>query len=172
MGDEQPELLHSLQASFGGIPCAQYFIDFILWEKVLNDNPQLEGIVEIGTWQGGFSWFLWAQCKVRGMKFHTFDVLTPDRPPPKFIRKDVWEDPSSLELLFHQIEPLALFCDGGNKPRELATFPPMCAPGSIFLVHDWKTEMMPSDVPDDLVEVYGGFCDAIGSITRVFKHGS
>lgn len=162
-----PDILHDFSAtSFGGIACAQFFIDFILWENVLNDNPQLRGIVELGSWEGGFSWFLWAQTQVREMSFHTYDIVVPEREPPNFRKLDIYRYPDSVEI---GDEPIALFCDGGNKPRELATFPQMCAPGSVFLVHDWGTETLPSDVPDTLREVYGGWCDTVGSITRVFR---
>ncbi len=181
----QPDLLHDMSAtSFGGVPCAQIWIDFILWENVLNANPQCRAIVEIGTWKGGFSHFLYAQARARGMRFHTFDAVDPSREIPGFEKLDCWS-PVGLERISKLLggldgrvparedaEPVVLFCDGGNKPRELETFPPMCPPGSVFLVHDWGTETLPTDVPDGLTEMYGDWCDTVGSMTRVFKHGS
>lgn len=161
------DILHDFGAfSFGGVTGAQFWIDVILWENVLNDNPQITGIVELGTWEGGFSWFLWAQAQARGITFDTYDIVAPEREPPCFTQLDIYRYPERVEI---GDEPIALFCDGGNKPRELATFPPMMAEGSIFLVHDWGTETLPSDVPDSLQEMYGGWCDTVGSITRVFK---
>lgn len=165
-----PDLLHDFAAtSFGGVTCAQFWIDFILWENLLNDQSQVKAIIEIGTWQGGFSWFLWAQAQVRGLEFQTYDVIQPDREPPGFVRLDVWADPDELRDSLPEWGPIVLFCDGGNKPRELATFPQYCAPGSIFVVHDWGTETLPRDVPEGLVEMYGDWCDTVGSITRVFR---
>jgi hypothetical protein len=174
----QGDLLHNFsQSSFGGIACAQYNIDFILWENVLNDNPGMVGIMEIGTWQGGFSLFLDAQARARNMTFVTYDVAEPDRPIPGFVKRDVWAEVEQVkEDAFAMGEgmPIVLFCDGGNKPRELKTFPPLMPDGSIFLVHDWGTETTADDVPDSLQELYGGWCDTVGSVTRVFrmKHGS
>ena len=152
--------------SFGGVPTAQYHCDFLLWERVLNDNPQTRRIVELGSWQGGFSWFLYAQTQARGMSFATYDIILPDVEPPCFTKLDFYRFPDRVVL---GDSPVVLLCDGGNKPRELRTFPPMCVPGSVVVAHDWGTETLASDVPDFLEELYGGFCDEIGSVSRVFR---
>lgn len=163
------DLLHDFrQGSFAGVVCAQYWCDFFLWEVVLNSNPQLAGIVEIGTWHGGFSRYLQAQASHRHMGFVTFDAVRPDDPPPGFLQVDVFRYPEQVGECC--VSPVALFCDGGNKPRELDMFPPLCHPDSIFLVHDWGTEVLPEDVPDSLVEIYADFCDTLGSVTRVFAN--
>ena len=156
--------------SFAATPTAQYLCDVVLWEAVLNDNPQLVGIVELGTWQGGFSWFLHMQAQARGLSFTTYDVQKPDRDDiPGFVQTDIYRYANELGLEFGQLGPIALFCDGGNKPRELNTFPPFLAPQSVILVHDWGTETLQSDVPEFVEELYGDFCDSIGSVTRVFR---
>jgi hypothetical protein len=155
--------------SFGGVPAAQYFSDFLLWEIVLNSNPQLLGIVELGTFRGGMSRFLYAQAEARGLAFLTFDVIEPDEPAPNFEKIDIYRFSGELAQRFKKMGAIALFCDGGNKARELRTFPPELEPGSIALVHDWGTEMLPEYVPDFLEELYGDYCDEIGSVTRVFR---
>lgn len=166
----QSDPLHDFAfGSFGGFSCAQFWVDFLLWEAVLNTNRQIETIIEIGTWQGGFSRYLHAQAQHRGMGFVTYDSIVPELPPTGFTHLDVFRYPE--DVVDAADGPTALFCDGGNKPRELRTFPPLMPDGSIFFVHDWGTETLPSDVPDFLEEIYGDFCDQIGSITRVFKLG-
>ena len=146
---------------------AQYLCDLMVWELVLNNNPQVKRIVELGTYQGGFSWFLDAQARARDIEFVTYDIIQPDHEPPEFQHLDFYRYPEQVAIKGGQ--PVALFCDGGNKPRELKTFPPMCAEGSVILVQDWGTETLPADVPDFLEELYGDFCDSIGSVTRVFR---
>lgn len=153
--------------SFGGVSCAQQWCDFYLWEAVLNTNPQLTGIVELGTWEGGFSRYLYAQARAREMGFVTFDVIEPGVRPHGFRKLDIYRYPEQVAEYLQR--PVALFCDGGNKPRELQVFPRLCAPDSIFLVHDWGTETLPEDVPETLEELYGDWCDSIGSVTRVFR---
>jgi hypothetical protein len=163
--------LHDFRyGSFGGQTCAQYWVDFMLWECVLNEqHPYLQGIIELGTWEGGFSRYLYAQTVERDMRFVTYDIIQPQRPPPCFHRLDFYRYPTVVREAAYGMGAVALFCDGGNKPRELATFPELMPPGSIFLVHDWGTETLPEHVPDSLEMIYGPFCEEIGSITRVFK---
>lgn len=159
--------------SFAGVTCAQIWADFALWECLLNEHPDVAGIIEIGTWKGGFALYLGAQAAARGIGFFTCDAVVPDVIVPGFQRLDVFADPGRIEEVADEMGgPVVLLCDGGNKPRELRTFPPLMPAGSIVVVHDWMTETLPSDVPDFLFEIYGVFCDAIGSVSRVFEIAS
>lgn len=162
--------------SFGGIRAAQTWTDTLLWEAVLNDNPQLKAIFEIGTWKGGFSWWLWAQCEARRkankmpMHFETYDAVKPHVYVPGFRRADVFAEYATLGITFRAWEPCLVFCDGGNKPRELKIFAEQLEhPESLLVVHDWGTEIGPEDVPASVRMVYDDFCDEIGSISRVFQ---
>jgi len=157
--------------SFGGIPMAQYWCDVYLWEAILNENPHVIRIIELGTWMGGFSFFLAAQAKIRDMDFCTYDSIehfNPDRRPPNFFRSDIFAEADKIGNLI-SAAPTILFCDNGNKPREVKTFAPYLTNDSILVVHDWMTETLPTDIPDYLEELYGDFCDDIGSISRVFR---
>jgi hypothetical protein len=158
---------------FGGIAMAQVWVDLYAWEAILNGNPQLRGIIEIGTWQGGFSGWLWAQARLRDMQFFTCDAVRPERPIryTGFCRVDVFATPEAIEDTIRSIgEPLMLLCDGGNKPRELRTFAPMLKdPGSLIAVHDWGTETTAADVPDGLEPAYASYLEELGSITRFFR---
>lgn len=149
---------------------AQYPCDLWLWEAVLNSHPEMLAIVEIGTWQGGFSLWLYAQTKARGMIFRTYDIVKPERHIPGFVQIDVYAEAEAIgeHIAKHQ-GPIVLFCDGGNKPREIKTFWPYMPEGSILLAHDWGSETMPEDIPEELEMVYGDFCEELGSITRCFQ---
>ncbi len=147
----------------------QLWEDLVLWELMLNAHPELRAIVEIGTWKGGMARYLHAQAEARGMDFVTYDVFVPAAAIPGFVQCDVFANPEVVLAYVAEREPLVLLCDGGNKPRELATFATALHRGSVAVVHDWLTETMPDDVPDGLTEVYGEFCDQIGSMSRVFE---
>ena len=150
---------------------AQYWCDVYLWEAILNSNPHLKRIIEFGTWMGGFSLYLNAQAKARDLVFYTFDSIVFREDVVQnlpFTKLDIWAHEEYLSKLIGQ-EGTILFCDNGNKPREIKTFAPSLTSDSIVVVHDWMTEIFPSDIPDYLEEVYGDFCDDIGSITRVFR---
>src|SRR5207342_3592824 len=74
--ESQYDIYHRTNdVSFGGIPVAQYRCDFWLWEWLLNENPQVRAVFELGTWHGGFAWWLWAQTQARGIAFETFDSV-------------------------------------------------------------------------------------------------
>jgi hypothetical protein len=157
--------------SFGGISVAQAWVEFILWESLLNDR-RFEAIFELGSWQGGFSWWLWAQAQVRKQQFHTFDSIQPqaEMPPDCFTRLDVFASSMKLGDLFREWEPCIVFCDNGNKPRELQTFAQWLRdPESLLVVHDWGTEIQPEDVPDTVEMVYREFCEGLRSMSRVFR---
>jgi len=148
---------------------AQIPADMILWEAVLNDNP-VDAIFEIGTWQGGFSWWLYAQSLARDIYFQTYDAVVPERSIPAFFRADVFASVQFLGRRFRAFEPCVVFCDGGNKPRELQTFAQeLRDPRSLLFAHDWGEEIGPDDVPYTVEMVYGEFCEQLGSVTRVFK---
>jgi len=155
--------------SFGGIAAAQYYVDFYIWEAVLNDLPDLEAIVEIGTLKGGFSRYLSAQAQIRGLIFRTYDVLVPERKIPGFIQMDVFANSGEIGEWLRSQEPFILLCDGGNKPRELRTFSTYMGLESVIAAHDWDNECKAEDVPDWLEMVYGDFCERFGSATRFFR---
>jgi cephalosporin hydroxylase len=160
--------VHRFDMSFGGHPMFQYWVDLLLWEALLNQYPQVTSICELGTAEGGFSWFLFAQAKARNLRFRTYDMVQPEHEPPSFQRMDVFLDKDKV-LEWIGSEPTILLCDNGNKPRELRDYTPLLPDGSITVVHDWGTETLPSDVPDWLEEIHGDYCDALGSVSRVFR---
>lgn len=166
------ERYHSFRGtSFGGVSMAQYQCDLVLWEAILNENADLRFIIELGTWMGGFSWWLWAQAEARGMEFQTYDAVQHNEyPPPGFLKKDVFAASEDLILGFNACEPLILLCDNDNKAREIQTFGvALKDPRSLIVVHDWGTEIGPGDIPDTVEPVYEDYCDALGSISRVFR---
>jgi hypothetical protein len=161
--------------SFCGIPASQIWEDFYLWEMLLNQREKeaLEGksyplnaIVELGTWQGGFSRYLACQARERGMLFRTYDIEPVDA--PGFVKADIFAAQERIGAWLGKQGPLVLLCDNGDKPRELRTFPQYLDPWSLVVVHDWGTEVHPEDVPDTLYPLYEEFCEDIGSMSRVF----
>ncbi len=167
------------KTSFGGIEMAQSWCEFVLWEGLLNDGD-FNAIIELGTWQGGSSHWLFAQTRTRAMirreagrastNFRTYDSVAPNAPVEGFERKDVFAAAEEIIEFIHAYEPVVLFCDNGNKPRELRTFgTALRHPDSRVVVHDWGTEVMPEDVPDSLEMVHREFCEELGSMSRVFK---
>ena len=155
--------------SFGGVQASQILADYWLWEAILNAEKDTKGIVELGTAHGGFSLFLAAQANLREIFFRTYDVVPPARRIPGFVQCDIYAMATEIGVHLQRHDPIVLFCDGGNKPRELKTFSAYLTPKSMIVVHDWGTEMLKSDIPGNVVEVYGELCDELGSMSRCFR---
>lgn len=155
--------------SFGGILAAQVVQDYYLWEYLLNDTPQCRGIVELGTWEGGFACYLAAQARSRGISFRTYDVTAPSHAIPGFVQLDIFREAEQIGEYLRGEDPVILLCDGGNKAREVKTFSPYLSPESRIVVHDWGTEVQPEEIPANLTMLYGDLYERYGSMSRVFR---
>ena len=154
--------------SFGGVPAAQVVQDYYLWEWLLNETP-CRGIVELGTWEGGFSLYLAAQARWRGLSFRTYDVRPPEHEIPGFFQLDIFAQAGEVGAYLEREDPVILLCDGGNKARELRTFSQYLSPASRLVVHDWGTEIQPSEVPPGLEMLHQDLFELYGSMSRVFR---
>ena len=117
--------------------------------EILGENEQIKGIVEIGTYYGGLSCYLGAECIERGYKpLLTFDILEWYRPKlfkslnVNFVVDDCFSE-ESLKIIREYIKdtPVLFICDGEDKAREFNTFAPLLPAGSIIAVHDWGVEV-------------------------------
>lgn len=157
LDDPARDLFHT---TFLGVTAVQQWTDLLLWEQFLNSQPGIRRIVELGTGSGGFAMFLALQARQRGISFTTVDKLekpgactTPigqELLGSRFRRLDIFgEGRAVVEWLIREPEahPLVLFCDDGDKPREMREFAPICLPGDFVVVHDWGTEATEQDLP-------------------------
>ena len=154
--------------SFAGVYVAQYWVEFVLWEALLNEQ-RYRSIVEIGTWEGGFALWLHAQAEARDMGFRTYDVYEPKVKVPGFVRCDVFAHAEMVGQHLQENDPVIVFCDGGNKPRELKTFSRYVTADSTLVVHDWGSEMTEADVPSNVEMIHEDYCLDLGSMSRVFR---
>jgi cephalosporin hydroxylase len=159
----------SLNNTFAGVPMLQSWEDVALWEFVLNRHrTELCGIVELGTYHGGFSRLLYAQAVARGMTFATIDRDAPAQVTPGFRQLDLHDPRAPAAVRDLLPAPGILLCDNGDKPWELRTFAPILEPGELLIVHDWQTEVGPADVPDCLRPLYHDSPEMRASSSAVF----
>ena len=154
--------------SFCGIPVAQFWAEFCLWESLINERSY-RGIVELGTLDGGFSLYLATQAAHRGMFFRTYDVRKPAWDVPGFVQIDIYASADEIGKHLRRHDPVIVFCDGGNKPRELKTFSRYVTPESLLVTHDWGTEVLRKDIPDNVEMVHEEWCVELGSASRCFR---
>lgn len=172
----------SLGTSFLGIYSTQAWSDFLLWERCFNEHPALRMAYELGTGTGGFSLFLALQCWQRGMRFWTMDWQNWVPPSPVHdllglsrarMRGDLWQggDLHLREQLADGAQrPCVLFCDDGDKPREVRTFAPLLRAGDVLAVHDWPYECGPSAIAGLPLRPWGAeLAETFQSPTRWFE---
>lgn len=171
--------------TYMGCQAAQYPIDFILWERFLNDTPDIRFIIELGTGNGGMALFLALQAHQRGMGFRTFDHKHPtnlETPlarllglESKFILGDLLGEasPALIKVLNDMPRPTLLFCDNGRwgKDKEFETYVPHLQDGDYVAVHDWHTSIEASTLAkfDELVPMQFDVWERADSITRFMR---
>jgi len=169
----QRRLQNATKQTFCGVVMQQSWTDLWLWEQLLNASHRVQTIIEIGTKHGGLSLYLRDQAIFREMFFWTFDIS----PCPQkvlesyFLEGNVFRNSGEdfRKELAGAPRPLILFCDGGNKRREVRMFVPFLHTGDIVGVHDWNSEIGAEDmlcVEQYLEPLMLAECEAMGSMTR------
>lgn len=165
----------------------QWWHDLQTWEWFLNEHP-ISTFIEIGSWEGGMTLFFIFQCRARQIKFQSFDIVphymviqnSPwlwEIAKPHLRSGDVWDDAGrwiQAQFVEPRRGPILLFCDGGDKPREVRTFGPLLREGDFLAVHDWCEtteggEIHPNDIDRDVLSmVYEEICLRHDNHTRFF----
>lgn len=163
-------MAHLRPRYYKGIVIAQSPRAVALWEKILKE-VRPKRILEIGTYRWGMSLLFSEHCN----EFYTYDIkyhtYRPEKFPPKtrllkqFKKVDVFSIEEEIGALIQKEGVTLVYCDGGDKIKELATFSEWLKPGDYIAVHDWGTEV--NSAPSYLKEVYGKECDEEG-MTRIF----
>lgn len=130
---------------------AQHALDIISWDDFLSlHHPK--SIIELGTGNGSFSKFLQSAPGIT--YFVTVDNINPSLYIPEFKNIDIFSNPKEIiDLIKSAPKPLLLFCDNGNKKLEVEIFSPFLEKGDYLTVHDYKIEIMPEDIPYDLIKI-------------------
>jgi hypothetical protein len=125
-------------------------------------------VIEFGTGTGAFSVYLATYCKLTDGSFHTFDThaLSPHSFSDRNDRclsavtclggthhnADVFADGTIgtvSELIRSSDGPAFVYCDNGDKPREVETYRAALRPGDFLGVHDFPEEITGDDLPKE-----------------------
>jgi len=172
-------LYNSRTSSFLGCSMQQMWADLAVWERFLNKR-HIRSLIELGTGHCGMAVFLSLQCLNRGMNFLTCDIYRNSRLDDfvpeliglgdHFMQADVFASPHLVSKLQRAERPLVLFCDNGDKPREVQTLVPMLHVGDYVAVHDWGSEIGDNDMAGLAIEpVLREECEQWASITRFWR---
>jgi len=142
-----------IRGRFLGVRQQHSYNLYHLFDQVITKyNPQ--SFVEIGTGNGAMSIFLGLYAYQRGASLLTFDVQErADLPKarPFFSLLSVYMRMVDAFTAMDEIEshidgkPAFLFCDGDDKPREMAVFREILPSGSIIAAHDYPSEISATD---------------------------
>ena len=148
--------------AYAGAAIERKWSDIFTIDVFLADE-QPSVIVELGTGSGAFSCYLATYAYLNGARFYTFDSHLKTVPTKRsneramrLIRKlggevhrcDIFQ-PATQRFIRRLIQggPGAfLYCDDGNKPREVQTFVGDLKDGDFIGVHDYGSEVHESDL--------------------------
>lgn len=173
-------LYNPRSGTFMGYPIQQCWADLAIWERFFNQY-KVASMVELGTGHCGMSLFFLLQCTQREINYTTVDIYENSKLAwtlaerlhlrEHFSKTDVFAEEGRICRMLHEAtKPLLLYCDNGDKPREVKTFVPELAPGDYVAVHDWGSEIKASDMDGLFLEpVMRDECEKWESITRFWR---
>ena len=124
------------------------------WESILR-KIDFKRIIEIGTEHGGLSTYFYLYCKVKGAEFITVDNVNHSKPAiikESFYLVDAYS-PEGISFISKAIQEPGItivYCDGGDKARELKIYTPYLKIYDYIAVHDWGDAVWQADVPGGL----------------------
>jgi len=133
--------------NFNGIKVQQRKEIFDIFPPFFKEE-KFEKVLEIGTFNGGFSSYLWELSQEHNFEFKTYDIeerLQSVRThygdiPFNFTQTDVWQG-SGMEEIINQISESNKKClvliDGGAKNKEFNLYAPYLKVNDIIMTHDY-----------------------------------
>ncbi len=131
-----------------GLPMCQNRLAIPTWSYALEIYPPAR-IIEIGTYAGGFTIALALHARLISARVVTYDRMVAPREDlatlgsflgVEFRMGDVWAAEREIAALVASPGVTYVLCDGGDKPRELATFARYLKPGDVIAAHDYHVE--------------------------------
>lgn len=141
---------------FCGIEMSSNYYTFHIFSQIIENNPKIERIVELGTYTGSMTIALGLLGLLSDNKVYSYDIKNCLGNNIQFLlshhlqvdlRNQDIHDLDIRKQIFkeHFNEPIYLLCDNGNKRGEFIDFVPQLKPGSVVSVHDYGVEFFEED---------------------------
>lgn len=128
-----------------GLPMCQNRRAIPVWSYAMEKHPPAR-IIEIGTYSGGFITALAVHAWWIGATVISYDIARPHERVVELARKlgvtfaraDAFARAGEIGRIIASPGVTYVLCDGGDKPRELATFAAYLKPGDVIGAHDYE----------------------------------
>jgi len=141
-----------------GVSCSLTWLDLGAIAHVLQ-RASIRLVIEIGVEHGGLAAYLASYCHYTGCSYKGIDItLNPLHPVVRedmalaqIEERDAWSA-ATVERVAQWVAqshgPVLIFCDGGDKPKELHLYAPLLRPGDVLLGHDYGNEYDDAAIAD------------------------
>lgn len=134
------------------------YYEYYVLDDIIENNPQIKSIVEIGTGHGALTTVLGLHGIKKGIPVFTVDINPNLSKPVHDIFRSLGIQSHSGNVFDNIIidkinsvikgQPVYIICDGGDKPREFNFWAPKIPVGSIISAHDWGVEISMNHIRD------------------------
>jgi len=115
----------------------------------IHRHKNIDNIIEFGTGCGGLTILFGMAMLQRNGNVFTFDTQKPWKTwhtaikgfPIYYNQLNIFKYEHQIKQLIQQGKQTLVFCDNGNKPREVNTFAKHLRKNDLIIAHDWKNEI-------------------------------
>lgn len=148
--------LHGVVNTLAGVEMQQTWHALYALNRFLSEESKIKQIIELGTAKGGLTVFFGMEMRSCDGEVHSFDIEPPTGDferfrgilPIVFYKKSVFDE-FTVKLVQKLLKPpnkTLIFCDNGNKIKELDLYAPLLKRGDYIMAHDYRTEVLEPDV--------------------------
>ena len=134
------------------------YVEMIFLDQILT-RYHFYAVIEFGAGNGGITTLFAIHCLRMGASLDTFDLMgEPNRGlykklrqlvPIRFHRKNVFnEETINLVSALLRSGRSLIYCDNGDKPKEITTYAPLMKRGDIIMAHDKDQEIHLHQIED------------------------
>lgn len=132
-----------------GVSCSLTWYDLGAIAHIIQ-TAGIKTVLEVGVEHGGLASYLRSTGLYTGLVYRGIDitlnalaVAVRERDINAIDERDAWDTHTINEMrvwLSEAPRPCLIFCDGGDKPKELHLYAPLIRHGDVLLGHDYHHE--------------------------------
>lgn len=153
-----PHFLTKRKLRFLGTPFPVWhsYVEMIFLDQILT-RYHFDAVIELGAGNGGITTLFAVHCLRMGASLDAFDLMgEPNRGlyrklrqvvPIRFHRLNVFDEEAiNIVIPLLRRGRALVYCDNGDKPREMKTYAPFMKRGDVIMTHDKNQEIFLEDI--------------------------